>query len=347
MDNKATTKRMIGAVVLVLVAALLLAALLRSKKQDAPDMAMDTAGETKPILGFPGVGGDDQKPSLVGEGQNVAQQTDGDTAEQAADATATGSTSQSAGGLIPDVNLPNMAANTTGFEVRPPNDDTRQIVDTDGKVKDGSGNMGGNVTVPSDKAQGSTAAGDQAAKDTGGAAQDSGSTQAAAGSASNNDKPVEPEKKPATSKPVLVGERRVPAAPSAESVAAKKAAAEKAAAAAKAEADKKAAEQAAAAKSRELAAAGTASSAAVAAAGSFSVQVMASSDKAKADAVAAPLKADGHQVSVSKAVVSGKTVYRVQVSGFDSRADASNAQASMKRRYTQNQYVQNSFVTAN
>ncbi len=344
MDNKATTKRMIGAVVLVLVAALLLAALLRSKKQDAPDMAMDTSGETKPILGFPGVGGEDQKPSLVGEGQNTAQQTEDGAADQAADTTATGSTGQSVGGLIPDVNLPNMTSNTTGFEVRPPNDDTRQIVDTDGKVKDGSGNMGGNVTMPSDKAQGGTATSDQTAKDAGGATQDSGSTQTAAGSASNNDKPAEPEKKPATSKPVLVGERRVPAAPSAESAAAKKAAAEKAAATAKAEAEKKAAEQAAAAKSRELAATG---SAAAAAADGFSVQVMASSDKAKADAVAAPLKADGHQVSVSKAVVSGKTVYRVQVSGFNTRADASNAQASMKRRYTQNQYVQNSFVTAN
>ena len=211
MDNKATTKRMIGAVVLVLVAALLLAALLRSKKQDAPDMAMDTSGETKPILGFPGVGGEDQKPSLVGEGQNTAQQTEDGAADQTADTTATGSTGQSVGGLIPDVNLPNMTSNTTGFEVRPPNDDTRQIVDTDGKVKDGSGNMGGNVTVPSDKAQGGTATSNQTAKDAGGATQDSGSTQTAAGSASNNDKPAEPEKKPATSKPVLVGERRVPA----------------------------------------------------------------------------------------------------------------------------------------
>ena len=34
MDNKATTKRMIGAVVLVLVAALLLAWLLKGKNRD-------------------------------------------------------------------------------------------------------------------------------------------------------------------------------------------------------------------------------------------------------------------------------------------------------------------------
>ncbi|MBU0655923.1 MAG: SPOR domain-containing protein [Gammaproteobacteria bacterium] len=345
MDNKATTKRMIGAVVLVLVAALLLAALLRSKKQDTPDMAMDNTSETRPILGFPGVGGEEQKPSLVNEDPNaVAQQTqDGsvaggmDVAGQGA-STQGGTTAQSGGGLIPDINLPNMqtATNTTGFDVRPPaGDESRQVVDTDGKVKDGMGNMGGNVAVPSGKAaqtgstQGGSAAGSQEQQAS------SGSTQISGGSASSKDKPAEPapvEKK--ASKPVLVGEKRVPAAPSAESAAKK-------AADAKAAADKAAAEKAAAAKSRELAAASGG------AGGSFAVQIMASSDKAKADGVAGSLKADGHQVAVSKANVGGKAVYRVQVTGFKNRADASNAQASMKRRYSRNQYVQSSFVTAN
>lgn len=338
MDNKATTKRMIGAVVLVLVAALLLAALLRSKKQETPDMAMDNTSETKPILGFPGVS-DDQKPSLVNEDPNaVAQQNQDGSAEQNA------ATAQS--GMTAEQTQPEeqTVVNTTGFDVRPStSDEARQVVDTDGKVKEGTGNMGGNEAVPSDKAAQTDEGKTQQA--TAPAATSSQQT-ASSGSASNNDKPVEPEpvvEKKTTSKPVLVGEKRVPNPPSAES-AARKAAAEKAAA------EKAAAEKAAAEKSRELATATTATGGAEAAAattGGFAVQVMASADKAKADGVAGPLKADGHQVAVNKATVDGKVVYRVQITGFKTRADAANAQSSMKRRYTQNQYVQNSFVTAN
>lgn len=330
MDNKATTKRMIGAVVLVLVAALLLAALLRSKKQEAPNMAMDNASETKPILGFPGVS-DEQKPSLVNENPDaVAQQNQEGSADQNA---ATAQTGMGAEQTQPEGQT---VVNTTGFDVRPSTGgEARQVVDTDGKVKEDTGNMGGNEAVPSDKtAQTDEGQGQQVVIPP-------ASSQTS--SASNNDKPAEPEPvvEKKASKPVLVGERRVPNPPSAES-AAKKAAAEKAAA------EKAAAEKAAAAKSRELAASTSAGSTeAAASTGGFAVQVMASSDKAKADSVAGPLKADGHQVAVNKASVDGKVFYRVQITGFKTRADAANAQASMKRRYTQNQYVQNSFVTAN
>ncbi len=68
MDNKATTKRMIGAVVLVLVAALLLAWLLKGKNRDGQqDMAMNQTSDTKPILGFPGVGGERETKFIVGK----------------------------------------------------------------------------------------------------------------------------------------------------------------------------------------------------------------------------------------------------------------------------------------
>ena len=83
MDNKATTKRMIGAVVLVLVAALLLAWLLKGKNRDGQqDMAMNQASETKPILGFPGVGDEAQKPSIVGDDPNATQTAGIDVTQQ-------------------------------------------------------------------------------------------------------------------------------------------------------------------------------------------------------------------------------------------------------------------------
>lgn len=62
MDNKSTTKRMIGAVVLVLIAALLLAWLLKGKNRtvEQKDLIAEQAQDASPILGFPGVNKDGQ-----------------------------------------------------------------------------------------------------------------------------------------------------------------------------------------------------------------------------------------------------------------------------------------------
>lgn len=356
MDNKATTKRMIGAVVLVLVAALLLAWLLKGKNRDGQqDLAMNQTAETKPILGFPGVGSADQKPTIVGEDPNAVAQQQGAGIEVTQQAP---STAQQTGvaSLIPsvDVKLPETVPNTTGFDVRPvAGGEVRDLVDTDGKVKDGTGSMGtGDAKAGTPRATGSAPAAAPAVDAKAPAAADTRNNQAAAPSASQKDKPAaaaEPEEKKPSSKVVLVNEKPVPRATSeagaAQAAAAKKAAEEKAAAA-KAAADKAAAEKAAAAKSVALAGGGAAAGTAAGGAGSFSIQVLASSDKAKADAAAAPLKADGHNVSVASVNVGGKTVYRVSVTGFADRAAAEAAQAKMKSRYKQNQAIQGSFVTS-
>lgn len=343
MDNKATTKRMIGAVVLVLVAALLLAFLLKGKNREGQEMAMNQGAETKPILGFPGMGGADQKPMLVGEDPNAAQnavtaagQTVATTAGQAVDA---------AGNLIPNVAT---VPNTTGFDVRPAaNGETRQVLDTDGKMKDGSGNLGTGDPKAAATATTSSAAAGAGLLGGGMDQADAGKGSASkADSASNKDRPVdtvaEVEKKPAA-RPVLVNERAVPSA-SAESKA-------------KTEAAKKlAAEKAAKAKSEELAkttgtgsahATSTPTSAAATgtAAGSYGIQLSASSDKAKAEAVAATFRAEGYKASVVAAKVDGKAVYRAVIGGYADKAAAVAAQAKMKARFTQNPNVQNSFVT--
>lgn len=344
MDNKATTKRMIGAVVLVLVAALLLAWLLKGKNRDGQQgMAMDQTAETKPILGFPGVGGgDEQKPSVVGEGENAGDQTQ----QQGIGMTGTDGSQEQAGaaqqdgGLIPgvEVKMPETVANTTGLSVRP-GGEVRDVVDTDGQVKKGTGSMGtGDAQSVDMGGAGSDTAGGAAQ----GKQQASASKPATGGSASlaQQDKPASSTpsaSKPASSgssKVVLVNERPVPKAQSTESAAAK-------AAAAKAAAEKAAAEKAAAAKAKDLAAAPAANTGK----GNFSIQVIASSDKVKAEGVATPLRADGYDARVSPANVGGKTVYRVSIGGFADRAAAEATQAKMKSRYSQNQYVQSSFVT--
>ncbi|MFN3785571.1 MAG: hypothetical protein ACK4RS_01910, partial [Thiothrix sp.] len=70
MDNKATTKRMIGAVVLVLVAALLLAWLLKGKNRDSQQqsLALNQPTAASPILGL---GDTVQKPQIINEDPNA------------------------------------------------------------------------------------------------------------------------------------------------------------------------------------------------------------------------------------------------------------------------------------
>ncbi|TXH70090.1 MAG: SPOR domain-containing protein [Thiothrix sp.] len=77
MDNKSTTKRMIGAVVLVLIAALLLAWLLKGKNRPAEqkDLIAEQTQESTPILGFPGV---KEENAQNGEG-NLATASSGTT----------------------------------------------------------------------------------------------------------------------------------------------------------------------------------------------------------------------------------------------------------------------------
>jgi hypothetical protein len=380
MDNKATTKRMIGAVVLVLVAALLLAWLLKGKNREGQqDMAMNQTGEVKPILGFAGVGDEAQKPSIVGDDPNAAaQQAAGAGQTAGIDVTqqqGAGANQQAGVNTIPgvDVKLPETVPNTTGFEVRPAGE-VRDLVDIDNKVKDGIGSMGTGNAKAVDAKTGTAAPAPATQDATGGAgkAQPPAVAQVpktTAPSASQQDKAstnndAAPTEKKASSKVVLVNEKPVPRATSDASMsaaaekaaAAKKAAEDKAAAIKKevaekaAAAAKVAAEKAAAAKSVALAnakpgTAGAGTAATTGAAGGFSIQVLASADKAKADAAAAPLKADGYNVAVSTATVGGKPVYRVNVSGFANRADAEAAQVKMKSRYKQNDAIQGSFVT--
>ena len=336
MDNKATTKRMIGAVVLVLVAALLLAWLLKGKNREGQDMAMQQTADTKPILGFPGAVDGTQKPLLVGEDPNAAQ-----TAQQTLDPAAAATAATAAvTGIIPNVNV---EPNTTGFDVRPAaSGETRPVVDIDGKVKDGTGSLGTGNAAPAAAGSTESASTTTAATTT----KTDTATKAPSTNASVKDTPVEApaEKKPATPKPVLVNEKHVPAPVSAESKA-------KEDAAKKAKAD---AEKAAAAKSLELAkGTGTAAAvttpakpAAAATGGAFAVQLLATSDKAKADALAKTFAGEGYKTSVNAVKVDGKTVYRVVAGGYADKVAASAAQAKMKTRYSQNRDVQNSFVTS-
>jgi len=332
MDNKATTKRMIGAVVLVLVAALLLAWLLKGKNRDSQTMANQASPETQTILGFPNVTTDatGQKPMLVDGNTGAAEQA-ANGQPQAGQAANTPDTAASGNSLLPNLNMKlpsipvNTVANTTGFNVRPAGSEVREVVDTNGKVTQGTGSLGtgdAKASAPAAAAP-SSAAATTATKEPAAAA---AKGQASASHASAQEKPVaEHEHKSASTaaqaekkafKPVLQGEHAVPKPESVEN--------------SKAKAAKEAAKD----------------KTAPAGAGTYVIQVAALAEKAKAEALHKSLVADGHAAQVKEAKVDGKTVYRVQIGSYLKKEDALAVQAKMKARYPHNTYLQNSFITS-
>ena len=337
MDNKATTKRMIGAVVLVLVAALLLAWLLKGKNRDLQNANLNQPAETKTILGFPEVTTDaNGKPILVPQDNTVVNAGTG----------MAGANQPLAIPVEPSNSALNTASTTpaAGFAVRPTAPapvESRQVVDTDGQVKSGSGNIGANDTKPTTTTTDLTGADTQPlslpkaeTKASSNQANESASTKDRASAAKTTVSTPEEKRSP---RPVLVGEKAVPkdaeVAAGKSMSAMEKAAAEKSLALAKAEKSEKAGVTSA--KNADSTNSG----------GDYSIQLMASADKAKAEEVRRSMAAEGYQVALVEAKVDGKAIYRVRVGDYPKKEDATAAQAKMKERYTKNTYVQNSFVT--
>ena len=332
MDNKATTKRMIGAVVLVLVAALLLAWLLKGKNRESQEMAVNQTAETKPIIGFPGV--EEQKPGLVNENPNTVSQLGQNTVQ------GTNDLGQQNLNLEGSVNAQVVNPNGTDLSVRPNT--------TAGTGSVGTGDASSTTTTAA-QTSGSVAATGAGVGSVGSSSSSSIDVNASAKDQPKSESKSETSETHKKSTAVLVGERPVPKAESEES-AREKAAAKKEAS------EKAAAEKAAAEKSKELAAANKEKTTAEtnkpdagASTGSavtgYAIQLMASADKAKAEAVAKPLVAEGYKVAVAEVKVDGKTIYRVRIGGYPTKEEAVAAQAKLKARYTQNPDVQNSFVT--
>jgi cell division protein FtsN len=327
---------MIGAVVLVLVAALLLAWLLKGKNRDLQNANLNQPAETKTILGFPEVSTDaNGKPILVPQ----------DTTTANAGAAVEG-TNPSQPQVLPIEPAP--AATTApaaGFAVRPTAPaptESRQVVDTDGQVKNGLGNIGANetksTTTTTTRTTDLTGADTQplSLPKTESKTNASHVTESASGKdkATTSKTTVSPTEEKRSPRPVLVGEKAVPKdseLASGKSMSEiEKAAAEKSLALAKGE---KAAVSAA--KNNDTASAS----------GDYSIQLMASADKAKAEEVRKAMAAEGYKVALVEAKVDGKAIYRVRVGDYPKKEDAVAAQAKMKERYTKNTYVQNSFVT--
>ena len=79
----------------------------------------------------------------------------------------------------------------------------------------------------------------------------------------------------------------------------------------------------------------------------YVVQLLATSNSSKANSLRVTLKKEGYPVFVSKSKRAGKALYRVRVGSYSGKSAAIRKQASMKRRYRKNSYIQSSIVVKN
>ncbi len=79
----------------------------------------------------------------------------------------------------------------------------------------------------------------------------------------------------------------------------------------------------------------------------YVVQLLATSNKSKANGLKATMSREGYPAFVTRTTRAGKALYRVRVGSFSGKSSAIKKQASMKRRYRKNAYVQSSIVVRN
>ncbi len=367
-NNKSTTKRMIGAVVLVLIAALLLAWLLKGKNRSEMQREIVTEQTTQgatPIIGFP--------PLETGENMQTEELAIGLDATNAGDATQQ-QNGEGAGGVgaavtgavssavnagkeaMQDLGAKMDANSISGFEIRDPKaDEVRQVV-VRGQVEPGVGSMGAETTAAANAQAGDAAstqpaqnnqADNTAAAQTGQNSAQAGATFAATTAANNdravasrNDK-VQPARTRTVPRPRLVNERPVPP-PSSQ---ARRGARPRPVAT---RAARPATKTKTASSKKRTASAPVSSSTTHASGGSgYVIQLVATSSRSRAEGVRRSLAVEGYPVFVAQAQIDGKRIYRVRVGSYPSRGDANSVQRRMKLRYQQNQYVQSSFVTKN
>ena len=311
--DKTTTRRMIGAIVLVLVAALVLVFLLKGKNnKPETEMVQDVTLPSSPILAFPGDG-------ISGNAQQVAAGSGATGAQQGS-----GSDATKAGldilpnGLKPAADAVKDAAaqaqqsgsKSVGSADAAANAKDTKVADAEKKTKDLKKadvvNLGNDSKVNTDS--GKSADKDKKSK--------------------SSDSKKKSQKKSKTQKPKLVNEKRLPKVGDKRK---------------KSDTAKK---NTSSSKSDTTKADDAASDSSDPTTG-FSVQLLATGAESKAEAVKTQMIDEGYPAYVTSVIKNGKTLYRVRVGSYQDHDEADSVQARMKRRYSKNSNVQNSLVVAN
>jgi len=381
MDNKSTTKRMIGAVVLVLIAALLLAWLLQGKNrpEEERELIAEQTQDAEPIIGFPPVDDDENMQTeelAIGLDSGGSGRLEGGSSigsDAGNDASQTQASSSSSNNNAAASSQNGTTNNTTGLEIRDPQaDNVRQVI-VDGQEAPGVGSMGASESAAQANANDSDAASSDAAdasgnsSDNGNGSQSSGSqtalapasdNQAANGGSTNesnasrsassqdrantNNRDEQVEATRTTPDPRLVDERPVPP-PSGQS---SRGTTPVASTSSSSSSSASSSSSSSGSSSSSSSSSAPVSSASASSSG-YVIQLVATSSRNRAEGVRRSIAAEGYPAFVAEARVDGKNIYRVRVGSYPNRGDARSVQARMKARYQQNQYVQSSFVTKN
>ena len=321
--DKTATRRMIGAIVLVLVAALVLAFLLKGKSnKPETELVQDVTLPSSPILAFPGDGASSAQQVATGDSTANIQQVAAEPQTADPDATKAG-LDMLPNGLKPAADaVKNAAAQTPQNTPKSVNvadatanpKDTANTPDSKGAAAKSSRkdlkkndivNLGNDSKVNSDDAKSSDK--DKKSK--------------------SSDSQKKDQKKPKGPKPKLVNEKRLPKVGDKRK---KSEVAKKSLPSSKPDTSK----------------ADTASDSTIPTTG-FSVQLLATGAESKADAVKTQMIDEGYPAYVTSVINNGKTLYRVRVGSYQDHDEADSVQARMKRRYSKNSNVQNSLVVAN
>ena len=78
----------------------------------------------------------------------------------------------------------------------------------------------------------------------------------------------------------------------------------------------------------------------------YAIQLLATSSQARANSLKKVMAGEGYPTYVTKTKQNGKTLYRVRIGQYAKKSDAVKAQSSMKRRYKKNTNVNRSAVVA-
>ena len=320
--DKTTTRRMIGAIVLVLVAALVLAFLLKSKnKQAEVEKVHDVTLPSSPILAFPGA------ENAAGGNGNAAQQASGDGAQ------ASSADGDKAGlNILPNGLKP--AADAVGDAANQAQQEASRAV---GSADTGSQDSGAQSQTQGDSKSDSKSASSDGGSKSSDPAKDLKKADVVSlgndGKVSPNDKKKsdnkkKDHKKPDHQKPRLVHEKRLPKITDKKP---KKTTKPKSAEAPKKNSD----------------AGKVAGSGSEIPTTGFSIQLLATSAESKAKAVKKQMLDEGYPAYITSVIKDGNALYRVRVGAYQDHDEADAVQARMKRRYTQNSNVQNSLVVTN
>ncbi|PID46421.1 MAG: hypothetical protein CSB47_04175 [Proteobacteria bacterium] len=325
--NTTTVKRGIGAVILALIAAALLALLLKDKapqRQDVVDMALPNSGAgsqaNKDATSYDTLSTDNKTADKESTGNTTSEKSDNTVTQKGDETSDKANQEEVVAAAKPAGTAENAKKKDVGFSVTPDKKASGEFRDLD-LVN----NPNHTAAAPKD---------DGAATDA--STQQASDQQAAPAVDKADQDTVIASKAPSKTEKVKSNEVQ------ARLIGEKKAVAPKSSRTAKVITKKAKPKAAAPVESTNKPA--NAEPTTVRAKNGYTIQLLATSSAKRANDLKKVMRGEGYPTYVTKTQRNGKVLYRVRIGQYADRSTAAKAQAAMKRRYKKNTYVNNSAI---